>query len=297
MIGRRTAASAQLLKNISSDCVFAMMWSYICKSSPALAPIILITLMSIIGRSASFQSSPPTQVQQYQITRPTIHFNPLFATKDDSSSSSSDTTTTTTTTSSSSRDINAERKEALGLQSGGPDILQPYLPAMDPNYATTGPIGNGNFIISRDGGPTIDELGNDQMLSIVRSECTDLEVNTLVWKCLGYRLNFSSSSSNNNNNSVVDSDDETKNNSGVGEGEEECEWTPSEVFPKWKERYPTPPDFINMKRVYSREVDQDSLKSNQALVRSIPMEFKQSLKGALKPLGWKGYKVRYSFVI
>ena len=240
--------------------------------------------MSIIGRSASFQSSPPTQVQQYQITRPTIH-HPLFATDDSSSSSSS-----------SSRDINAERKEALGLQSGGPDILQPYLPAMDPNYATTGPIGNGNFIISRDGGPTIDELGNDQMLSIVRSECTDLEVNTLVWKCLGYRLNFSSSSSNKNNNSVVDSD-EHKNNSRVGEGEEECEWTPSEVFPKWKERYPTPPDFINMKRVYSREVDQDSLKSNQALVRSIPMEFKQSLKGALKPLGWKGYKVRYSFVI
>lgn len=281
-----------------------MMWSCICKSSPAVAAIILLTLMSIIGRSASFQSSPPTQLRQYQISRPTIHFNPLFATDDDSSRSSSETTTSsgsTTSTNSNSKDINAERKEALGLQSGGPDILQPYLPAMDANYATTGPIGKSeNFIISRDGGPTIDELGNDQMLSIVRSECTDLEVNTLVWKCLGYRLNFSSSSSNNNNNnSVVDSDDETKNNSRVGKEEEcECEWIPSEVFPKWKERYPTPPDFINMKRVYSREVDEDSLKSNQALVRSIPMEFKQSLKGALKPLGWKGYKVRsYSYVI
>lgn len=145
----------------------------------------------------------------------------------------------------------------------GPDILQPYLPAMDPKYSVNGPIGEGSFKISRSGKPTTEELTNEQMLAIVTSECNDLEVNTLVWKCLGYRYN-----------------------------EENNEWTPSEVFPKWKERYPTPPDFIGMKRVYSKEVDQDSLTSNQALVRSIPAEFKQSLKPTLKPLGWTGFQMK-----
>ena len=145
----------------------------------------------------------------------------------------------------------------------GPVLLQPYLPAMDPKYSVNGPIGEGSFKISRSGGPTDEELTNEQMLAIVTSECNDLEVNTLVWKCLGYRYN-----------------------------EENNEWTPSEVFPKWKERYPTPPDFIGMKRVYSKEVDQDSLTSNQSLVRSIPAEFKQSLKPTLKPLGWTGFQMK-----
>ena len=51
-----------------------------------------------------------------------------------------------------------------------------------------------------------------------------------------------------------------------------------------------------MKRVYSREVDSVSLRSNQALVRSIPLDNKQSLKTHLKPLGWKGYQVNVDFV-
>lgn len=143
-----------------------------------------------------------------------------------------------------------------------PLLLQPYLPAMDPNYSTQGPIGHDKFIISRFGPPTIEELSNEQMLRIVQLECTDLEVNTLVWKCLGYRF------------------DSTTNS-----------WLNTECFPKWKDQFPTPPDLIGMKRVYSREMDSASLRSNQALVRSIPVDNKQSLKAHLKPLGWKGYQV------
>ena len=123
-------------------------------------------------------------------------------------------------------------------------------------------MGEGKFIISRTGPPTAEEMSNEQMLKIVKIECNDLEVNTLVWKCLGYRFN-----------------------------EEEEKWEPTEVFPNWKERFPDPPDFIGMQRVYSREVDQPSLRSNQALVRSIPPGNKQSLKTQLKPIGWKGYNV------
>ena len=210
-----------------------------------LRAILLLVLLSYIQEINSFQS--PSLVLQSSfhdassLTRP-IH--QLFA-----SSTSSDTT------------ANTKEEEK---SNNGPDILQPYLPAMDPKYSANGPIGvSKNFIISRAGPPTIEELSNEQMLSIVNIECTDLEVNTLVWKCLGYRFN-----------------------------EENEEWTPSEVFPKWKERYPDPPDFIGMKRVYSREIDQDSLRSNQALVRSIPAENKQSLKKHLKPLGWKGYQYK-----
>mmetsp|Transcript_13609 Transcript_13609/g.22864 ORF Transcript_13609/g.22864 Transcript_13609/m.22864 type:complete len:278 (-) Transcript_13609:48-881(-) len=145
----------------------------------------------------------------------------------------------------------------------GPDILQPFVPALDPKYSVRGPVGEGKFIISRTGPPTAEEMSNEQMLKIVKIECNDLEVNTLVWKCLGYRFN-----------------------------EEEEKWEPTEVFPNWKERFPDPPDFIGMQRVYSREVDQPSLRSNQALVRSIPPGNKQSLKTQLKPIGWKGYNYK-----
>jgi hypothetical protein len=83
-----------------------------------------------------------------------------------------------------------------------------------------------------------------------------------VWKCLGYRF---------------DADNEI--------------WKNDEVFPKWKEKYPTPPDLIGMQRIYSKEVDQPSLRANQSLVRSVPVGNKQSLKTHLRPLGFTGYKV------
>ena len=143
-----------------------------------------------------------------------------------------------------------------------PIILNAFPGAADPLYATTGPVGQGEFLIRREGGPTKEELSNENMLKIVQSECTDLEVNTLVWKALGYRF-----------------DNATKT------------WDATECFPNWREKYPTPPDLIGMQRMYSREIDQISLRSNQALVRSIPVDNKQSLKKHLKPLGWKGFQV------
>ena len=147
---------------------------------------------------------------------------------------------------------------------GGPLILQPFPPAMDPRYPVHGPVGEGSFILSRSGPPTPEELSNEQILLIARDGiATDLEVNTLVWKCLGYRFD------------------------NINE-----QWEATEVFPIWKERFPNPPDLIGMTREYSKEIDSPSLRSNQALVKSIPLEFKQSLKTHLRPLGWKGYQYR-----
>lgn len=148
-----------------------------------------------------------------------------------------------------------------------PDILKPFPPAADPMYSVRGPVGEGDFVLTRSGGPVEAELTNENLLKILMIECSDLEVNTLVWKCLGYRFD---------------------------EGEEE--WKNDEVFPKWKEKYPSPPDLIGMQRIYSKEVDQPSLRANQAIVRSIPVDNKQSLKTHLKPLGFTGYKVRSNVV-
>lgn len=158
---------------------------------------------------------------------------------------------------------NTEKDAASEKKNIQPVILEAFPEAADPNYINRGPVGEGDFIISREGEPTAEELANENIIRIVLSESTDLEVNTLVWKGLGYRFD-----------------------------PEKEEWNNSECFPKWKEKYPTPPDFIGMQRMYSREIDVVSLRSNQALVKSVPMENKQGLKEKMKPLGWKGFQVR-----
>ena len=105
--------------------------------------------------------------------------------------------------------------------SPGVEKLLPFLPAADPRWVCIGPVGKGGFILSRDGGPTDAELTNENILKIVTVECSDLEVNTIVWKCLGYRFNSQTE-----------------------------EWSASECFPKWREKHPTPPDLIGMQRMY-----------------------------------------------
>ena len=142
---------------------------------------------------------------------------------------------------------------------GGREILKPFIPAIDPMYKVRGEVGGGDFVVCREGGPREEELTNENLYGILYYKCSDLEVNTLVWKCLGYRFDAESE-----------------------------EWRPDEVFPKWKEKFPSPPDLIGMQRVYSKEVDTPSLKANQQLVKSIPKDNKQSLKNHLKPMGFTG---------
>jgi len=146
--------------------------------------------------------------------------------------------------------------QLLKAASGDATIL-PF----DPRYSAEGPVGFGDFIIDKEGGPTEEELEETNLVKIVNLNCTDLEVNTLVWKCLGYRYN-----------------PQTKS------------WDNEGCFPKWKEKYPSPPDLIGMQRKYSPEIDKPSLRSNQALVRSIPSQNKQNLKQYLRPYGFNGYK-------
>lgn len=104
-----------------------------------------------------------------------------------------------------------------------------------------------------------DELSNENLLKIVYSETTDQHVNDLVWKALGYEKQADGSYANDN------------------------------VFPKWREKYPEPPDLIGVQRNYTYAIDRPSQKANQALVASIPQEHKQGIKLQLRPLGFTGF--------
>ena len=97
-----------------------------------------------------------------------------------------------------------------------------------------------------------------------------------MWKALGYRYSP--------NATTTDFDYDSKSvDSHV--------WDNSQVFRKWRERYPRPPDFLGMKRIYEKEVDEESLRSVQALIRTIPVAHKQSLKQTLRPYGFKGFQL------
>jgi len=66
-----------------------------------------------------------------------------------------------------------ESSTALLLVENSDEI--PLAPS-DPRYSTVGPIGLGDFILSREGPPTKEELANENLLKIVLLECSDLEV-------------------------------------------------------------------------------------------------------------------------
>ena len=48
-------------------------------------------------------------------------------------------------------------------------ILDPFLEAANPNYINQGPVGEGEFVVTRTGGPRKEELTNENMLRIVVS--------------------------------------------------------------------------------------------------------------------------------
>lgn len=134
--------------------------------------------------------------------------------------------------------------------------------------------------MSTDPEPCAEELTNANMLRIVLSMATDHEVNGLVWKCLGYRPVGESSSS-------------PSYGAEAAEGPEApaVQWDSSKCFPKWRERYPQPPDFIGVTRIYEKEIDGPAMKANQALVRTVPMLHKQSIRTHLRPEGFNGFKL------
>jgi hypothetical protein len=67
---------------------------------------------------------------------------------------------------------NVEKKKNM------PEPLLPFLPAADPMYMCRGPVGDKQFILTREGPSTPEELSNENLLRILRIECSDLEVSS-----------------------------------------------------------------------------------------------------------------------
>lgn len=108
--------------------------------------------------------------------------------------------------------------------------------------------------------PSMD--GND-ILQIIRGETPVIWVNEMLRHFLGWRLM------------------------------EDEEWNDDLVDPEWREVYPNgPPDFIGDPNDYSPEIDRPVKHAMQRLSRSVPLEHRQILLEVLKPLGFRGWKIK-----
>ena len=70
-------------------------------------------------------------------------------------------------------------------KNSNPIYCNPFPPRRIPIISTSD---KATIVVSRTGGSTAAELAHENIRKIVDMECTDLEVNTLLWKSLGYRF-------------------------------------------------------------------------------------------------------------
>ena len=116
--------------------------------------------------------------------------------------------------------------------------------------------------IAKEGDVTDADLADLNLVKIVQEETTDIDTNVLVWKCLGYSY-----------------DDESK------------AWGNDKCFPKWKAKFPEPPDIIGITRKYDPETDKKVRKASMELMRSIPRTFKGGIRN-LQSVGFAGFKLK-----
>ncbi|KAJ1426430.1 hypothetical protein B484DRAFT_307523, partial [Ochromonadaceae sp. CCMP2298] len=105
-------------------------------------------------------------------------------------------------------------------------------------------------------------VSDENLIRIVNLDTSDQQCNALLWKCLGY---------------TPSGDPGT--------------YSAEKVFPKWRERYPTPPDLIGLSRVFDPTVDKPVRDASMAMMKSIPRDFKGGVR-ALEPLGFRGFKLK-----
>jgi len=120
--------------------------------------------------------------------------------------------------------------------------------------------GSTTSFIQKEGEVTLDDLSPINLLKIVQESASDIDTNVLLWKCLGYSY------------------------SGDEKG---GKWNSDKVFPKWKAKFPTPPDLIGVTRRYDPETDKEVRNASMDLMRSIPRSFKGGVK-SLQSVGFTG---------
>lgn len=130
----------------------------------------------------------------------------------------------------------------------------------DPNDKSIAQTYSSSFIVDiTSASVTLEEISDENLVKIVNLETSDDQTNTLAWKCLGYRYDPATSQYNNDL-----------------------------VFPKWKAKYPTPPDLVGVRRIYDPSVDKPVRDANMNLMRSIPRNYKAGVRNLA---GFKGYKL------
>lgn len=109
---------------------------------------------------------------------------------------------------------------------------------------------------------TDEELSDENLVKIVLLEATDIQCNEMAWKCLGYEF-----------------------------GVETQQWEAIRVFPKWKSKYPSPPDLIGVTRTYADvAIDRPVRDASMNLMRTVPRDYKGGVKN-LAHVGFKGWKL------
>jgi hypothetical protein len=122
-------------------------------------------------------------------------------------------------------------------------------------------FGPTSAFVTKEGAVTIQDLADSNLVKIVQVKNTDVDTNVLLWKCLGY---------------VYDTESDA--------------WRNDNVFPKWKAKFPFPPDLIGVTRKYDPETDKEVRNASMDLMRSIPRSFKGGIR-QLQAVGFKGFKL------
>lgn len=116
--------------------------------------------------------------------------------------------------------------------------------------------------IEKEGQVNDEDLVDINLVKIVKEETTDIDTNVLLWKCLGYTYCA-----------------------------ETQEWGNENCFPKWRAKFPEPPDLIGITRKYDPETDRKVRNASMDLMRSIPRTFKGGIR-TLQSVGFQGFKLK-----
>lgn len=123
--------------------------------------------------------------------------------------------------------------------------------------------GTSTLIIDKTTDPTDEEIADANLVKIVMLEATDQQCNDLFWNCLGYRY---------------DAETQTYDN--------------GKVFPKWRGKYPNPPDVIGVTRNYADvSIDKPVRDASMNMMRGIPRGYSGSGVKRLTESGWTLWKL------
>lgn len=120
------------------------------------------------------------------------------------------------------------RSQQIFNENDNNDCCDPIpTPITSETYIDNSLYHNDAFIINKSSNEVaLEEISDENIVLIATLQTSDNQANELAWKCLGYRYDEATTTYNNDL-----------------------------VFPKWKGKFPTPPDLLGTTRIYDPRVD------------------------------------------